>query len=98
MRPLLFLKPTPFDLQRARQKREMAARLRQVAPGLSIASERTLLLRDAEVWRQRRPCWREERLHVTPPRRSPISQSFTNKSNYSSKWSNRAGDPEKPKP
>jgi hypothetical protein len=33
---------------RARQKREMAERLRQVAPGLSIASQRTQLLRDAE--------------------------------------------------
>jgi hypothetical protein len=65
------MKPTPYDLLRARQKREMAARLRQVAPGLSIESERTLLLRDAEKLE-------EEALQLegtAPPRQPRPSQA-----------------------
>ncbi len=37
----------PFDLERARQKRAEAARLRQIARGLSVLVDRALFLEQA---------------------------------------------------
>jgi hypothetical protein len=48
-RILLFLKPTSFDLKLAREEREMAARLRRLAPDISILAHKERLLAHAAV-------------------------------------------------
>jgi hypothetical protein len=90
------VKPTPYDLQRARQKREMAARLRQVAPGLSMASERTLLLRDAEALEAEA----SELEGTAPPRhRDPpqANQPADHQQEQAPQQAEKSDDPVKPK-
>jgi hypothetical protein len=87
------MKPTPYDLQRARQKREMAARLRQLAPGLSIESERTLFLRDAERLEAE-----ADRLEGTPSRPSPpqAGQAVIHQQEQTQQQTAQSEDPDKP--
>src|SRR4051812_14481857 len=64
----VYSNPSPFDLARARQKREMAIRLRHIALGLSILSERSLFFRDAVTLEAE-----AAQLERGPPHRGPQS-------------------------
>ena len=85
-----FLPRTSYDLQRARQKREMAARLRQVAPGLSVPSERAWLYSDADALEREAAQLEGKPL---PQSGQPVVQK-----QEQAQQQEQSGKPEKPKP